>query len=521
LPTRKIVLSPQRVKPLRPSRDIPAYRKKALPLLAARKNAMMEPRAVIGLEIHVQITSLKTKLFCGCRSDYRRAQPNTHVCPVCLGLPGALPVTNEEAVHKAIQLCLAINGKVAKVLRFDRKHYFYPDLPKNYQITQYLEPICRGGYVEIETPSGAKRVRIRRINIEEDPGRIVYPGGSPHTSPYVLVDYNRSGIALLEIVTEPDMSSPEEAAAFLEKLRSIVEHLGICDCGLEGSMRADANISIEGGERVEIKNITGIQEVKRALAYEYTRQLDLVLKGLKVRRETRHWDPVRKVTLPARAKEAEEDYRYMPEPNLPPIPIPEDLVAKLRESLPELPDARVKRLIEQYGLRPQTAKVLVSRKVLADFFEDAAKMYRGDVGRLANYIVNDLLNWLKDEDLRPLYSRVKPSHVARVMELVDSGVISIRQAKELAEHLVRTGEEPDKLVEKLGYTRIADPEKLRPIVEKVIRENPRAVRDALRNPRAINFLVGMIMRETRGRADPVVARRLVEEALRKLRRSES
>jgi aspartyl-tRNA(Asn)/glutamyl-tRNA(Gln) amidotransferase subunit B len=212
-------------------------------------------KAVIGLEVHVQITSLKTKLFCGCSADYRGAPPNTHVCPVCLGLPGALPVVNMEAVKKAIQLCLAIGGRVAEWLRFDRKHYFYPDLPKNYQITQYLEPICRGGSIEIDTPKGPKRIRIRRINLEEDPGRIVYPAGNPLASPYVFVDYNRSGVALLEIVTEPDMESPEEAIAFLEKLHSIVEHLGICDCRLEGSMRVDANVSIEGGERVEIKNI--------------------------------------------------------------------------------------------------------------------------------------------------------------------------------------------------------------------------------------------------------------------------
>ena len=474
-------------------------------------------RAVIGLEVHVQITSLKTKLFCSCSADYRGAPPNTHVCPVCLGLPGALPVVNMEAVKKAIQLCLAIGGRVAKWLRFDRKHYFYPDLPKNYQITQYLEPICRGGSVEIETPKGPKRVRIRRINIEEDPGRIVYPGGSPLASPYVLVDYNRSGVALLEIVTEPDMETPEEAVAFLEKLHSIVEHLDICDCRLEGSMRVDANVSIEGGERVEIKNIGGITEVKKALYYEITRQRDLLMKGVKVRRETRHWDPIRGVTLPARVKETEEDYRYMPDPNLPPIRISEKLVEQLRRSLPELPDARAKRLVEQYGLRVEDAKRLVSRKVLADFFEDAAKLYRGDYARMANYLLNDLLNWLKDEDLRGLYSKVKPEYLAKVMELLDRGVISIRQAKEMAEHIAKKGADPEKLVKELGYTRITDETLLRRIVEEVFAENPKAVRDALENPKAINFLVGMVMRKTRGRADPKLARRLVEERLSQLK----
>ncbi|KSW12009.1 glutamyl-tRNA amidotransferase [Pyrodictium occultum] len=477
-----------------------------------------EARATIGLEVHVQLTSLKTKLFCSCSADYRGAPPNTHVCPVCLGLPGALPVVNRKAVEKAIQVCLAVNGSVARMLRFDRKHYFYPDLPKNYQITQYLEPICTGGYVEIDTPKGSKRVRLRRINIEEDPGRIVYPGGSPLTSPYVLVDYNRSGVALLEIVTEPDLETPEEAIAFLEKLRSILEHLGACDCGLEGAMRVDANVSVEGGERVEVKNIGSFHEVKRALAYEITRQRDVLLKGGRVRRETRHWDPVRKVTLPARVKETEEDYRYMPDPNLPPVAIPGELVEKLRATLPELPDARARRLEKQYGLRPQVARVLVSRKVLADFFEDAARLYSGSYDRMANYLVNDLLNWLKDDDLAGLYRRVKPEHLAKVMRLLDRGVISIRQAKEMAEHIAKRGADPEKLVDELGFRRIADPEKLRPVVEEVLRENPKAVEDALRNPKAVNFLVGMVMRKTRGRADPAVARRLVLERLEGLRR---
>ncbi|BES81985.1 Asp-tRNA(Asn)/Glu-tRNA(Gln) amidotransferase subunit GatB [Pyrodictium abyssi] len=474
-------------------------------------------RTVIGLEVHVQLTSLRTKLFCSCSADYRGAPPNTHVCPVCLGLPGALPVVNEEAVRKAIQVCLAVNGHVARLLRFDRKHYFYPDLPKNYQITQYLEPICTGGYIEVETPEGPKRIRLRRINIEEDPGRIVYPGGGPLTSPYVLVDYNRSGVALLEIVTEPDIGSPEEAVAFLEKLRSILEHLGVCDCGLEGAMRVDANVSVEGGERVEVKNIGSFHEVKRALAYEITRQRDLLLKGKPVRRETRHWDPIRKVTLPARVKETEEDYRYMPDPNLPPVPIPRSLVEELRETLPELPDARAKRLEREYGLRPQVARVLVTRKVLADFFEDAAKLYQGSYERMANYLVNDLLNWLKDDDLAGLYERVKPEHLAKLMKLLDSGVISIRQAKEMAEHIAKRGVDPEKLVDELGFRRIADPEKLRPIVEEVFQENPKAVEDALRNPKAVNFLVGMVMRKTRGRADPAVARRLVVEKLDEIR----
>ena len=474
--------------------------------------------ARIGLEIHVQLTSLRTKLFCSCSADYRRSPPNTHVCPVCLGLPGALPVVNRKAVEHAIAVCLALNGEVAERLVFERKHYFYPDLPKNYQITQYSEPICRNGFVEVAVAGRTKRIRIRRINLEEDPGRIVYPAGSPLTSPYVLVDYNRSGVALLEIVTEPDMETPEEAVAFLEKLRSILEHLGVCDCGLEAAMRVDANVSVEGGERVEVKNIGSVKEVEKALTYEIVRQSQAIMRGERVRRETRHWDPIRKVTVPARVKEYEEDYRYMPDPNLPPTPIPRRLVEEVKARLPELPDARVKRFVSQYGLREETAKVLVyTSKVLADFFEDVVKLYPANPQRTANYIVNDLLNWLKDEDLKPLYTRVRPEHVAKLMKLLDEGVISIRQAKEMAEHIVRKGADPEELARQ-GMTRIADENLLRKIVREVFEENPKAVKDALEKPKAVNFLVGMVMRKTRGRADPKLARRLVLEELERVRR---
>ncbi len=481
----------------------------------------MEPaklKAKIGLEIHVQLTSLKTKLFCSCSADYRKSPPNTHVCPVCLGLPGALPTINRKAVEHAIAVCLALNGEVADTLIFERKHYFYPDLPKNYQITQYSKPICRNGFVEINVKGRSKTIRIRRINLEEDPGRLVYPTGNPLTSPYVLVDYNRSGVALLEIVTEPDMETPEEATFFLEKLRSILEHLGVCDCGLEAAMRVDANISVEGGERVEVKNIGSIKEVERALRYEILRQTQILAKGGKVARETRHWDPVRKVTVTARVKEYEEDYRYMPDPNLPPVPIPLSLVEKVKASLPELPDARVKRFVQEYGLSEKLARVLVyTSKTLADFFEDVVKLYPVKPERTANYIVNDLLNWLKDEDLKPLYTRLKPAHVAKLMKLLDKGVISIRQAKELAEHLVRKGVDPEKWVKEQGFTKIADINLLSKVVEEVFKEYPKAVEDALQKPKAINFLVGMVMRKTRGRADPKLARELVEKKLAELK----
>ncbi len=471
----------------------------------------------IGLEIHVQINTLKTKLFCGCSSNYRGMPPNTNVCPVCLGLPGALPVVNEKAIEKAVMLCLALRGKVASKVRFDRKHYFYPDLPKNYQITQYTEPICRDGLIEYEYKGTSKAVRIRRINLEEDPGRIVYERGDPRTSPFSLIDYNRSGVALLEIVTEPDFKEPEEVESFLEKLRSILEHLEICDCGLEGAFRVDANISVSGGQRVEVKNIGSIEETVKALAYELARQRDLVMKGLAVRRETRHWDPVRKVTLPARTKEYEEDYRYMPDPNLPPIPLTREYIEKLSKALPELPDQRIERMARQYNLTKPLAKVLVSRKKLADFFEEVVHIYPSNPRRTANYLVNDLLNWLKDEGLRGLYSKVKPEYLANLMRLLDEGKISIRQAKELAEHIAKRGIDPARLVAEMGMEKISDESFLSRVVDEVFREYPKAVQDALRSPKAVNFLVGMVMKKTRGRADPSITRRLVEERLEQLR----
>ena len=468
----------------------------------------------IGLEVHVQITKLKSKLFCRCSANYRGAEPNTLVCPVCLGLPGSLPVINREAVYKAIRLCLALRGGVAKRLRFDRKHYFYPDLPKNYQITQYIEPICRGGYVELEY---GKKVRIKRINLEEDPGRIVYPGQDPLTSPYSLIDYNRSGIALLEVVTEPDISSPEEAVEFLSKLRSILEHLDICDCGLEGAMRVDANVSIAGGERVEVKNIGSISDVGRALLFEITRQRDLLSKGTRARRETRHWDSIRKITISSRVKEEEEDYRYMPDPNLPTIEIPSELVDRLKKTLPELPEERVRRFVREYYVSEKLARVLVSRKILADFFEDAVKHYPGGSSDIAKYLVNDLLNWLKDENLGSLYVKVKPAYVAKVIEMMNKGVISVRQAKELAEYIAR-GEDPEQIIRERGLTKISDESLIVEVAEEVFNEYPKAVHDALVNPKAVNYLVGMIMKKTMGRADPVIARRIVLKLLEEVRK---
>lgn len=470
----------------------------------------------IGLEVHVQLTSLKTKLFCSCPADYRGKPPNVNVCPVCLGLPGTLPRVNREAIVSAIKVALALNSDINRVLSWARKHYFYPDLPKGYQISQYdgkgVSTLSKGGYVDIRVNGVMKRIRIRRINVEEDPARIVYPTGDAETSRYVLIDYNRSGIALLEIVTEPDMSSPEEAVAFLTKLRSILEHLGVADLSLEGSMRADVNISLEGGERVEIKNVSGLKDVEQAIRYELARQRDILEKKGTVARETRHWDAARRVTKSARAKEEEEDYRYMPDPNLPLYIITDEMIESVRETLPELPEERAARYIAQHGLSEYLAHVLVSYKALADYYDRVAEVsgVRGD--RVAGLIVNDLLGWLPGGELSDLPRIVPPEVFGEMVRMLSANEITIKMAKEMIPYLVK-GERPREVVERMGWNVIRDRELLERIVDQVLKENPGIVKDIERNPRAIQFIVGKALEKTGKRGDPRVIAEIVRERL--------
>ncbi len=475
----------------------------------------------IGLEVHCQLTALRSKLFCGCSSDYRGAPPNSLVCPVCLGLPGSLPTLNCRAVDLAVMVALALGCKIAETTFFFRKNYYYPDLPKNFQISQYDRaggvPIASDGRITFAVNKERKTVRVRRVHLEEDPGKLQYPG-SIETAPYALVDYNRSGVALLEIVTEPELKSPREARLFLQKLRSILEHLGVSDGGLEGAMRCDANISFAGGRRVEVKNITSFKEVERALGFEVVRQRDLVKRGVSVKMETRHWDDVKRVTISLRTKEEEQDYRYFPELDLVPICISAEKVAKLLGSIPELPDARRERFVKDYTLPEYDAEVLTSDRAMADFFEACVAMYNTPKP-VANWLMGDVLQCLYSLDVDIGKAKITPEHLAEMLKLMDDGVISIKIAKKILWEVMKTGMMPSRIVEEQGMIRITDRETLARFSDKVFTDYPQAVQDALVDDKAVHYLVGQLMALTKGRADPELANQIIKEKLKDLKGS--
>jgi aspartyl-tRNA(Asn)/glutamyl-tRNA(Gln) amidotransferase subunit B len=471
----------------------------------------------IGLEVHCQLTNLKTKLFCGCNTSYRGKEPNSLVCPVCMGLPGTLPVLNEKALQDAIMLSLAINANISDKTSFFRKNYFYPDMPKNFQISQYDKaggiPLASEGHIMLDD----KKIRIRRIQLEEDPGKLSYEG-TIESSSYALVDYNRAGISLLEVVTEPDMNSPKEARIFVEKLRSILEHLEISDGSLEGSMRSDANISLSGGKRVEIKNISSFKEIERALNFEITRQRSLISRGIRVGQETRHWDETRRITISLRTKEEEEDYRYFPEPDLVPLLISKNQIKKIQMMMPELPDSRNKRFIDQYNLTPQNAEILTREKNLADFFEESAKSYN-NYREISNWLTGDLQAYMNSKNLGINEIKITTIHLTELLKLNENGIISRKIAKSILYDMLSSGKMPDVIIKEKGFVKITNKNFIEQIVEKTLHKNFRAAKDALVDKKAINYLMGLVMKESQGKIDPNLANRILKNKLSEMKKT--
>ncbi len=457
----------------------------------------------IGLELHVQLNKLKTKVFCGCTTDYHNDPPNSHVCPVCLGLPGALPVINKKAVESAIKVGLALNCKVEEHTQFYRKNYYYPDLPKGFQITQYDFPISSHGYVMIEGEDGEHRVGITRAHMEEDPGRLVHEG-TIDKSKYTLIDYNRSGMALLEVVSEPDMRSPKEARRYLDKLRNILEYLDVFDGNLEGALRVDANISIMGGQRAEIKNISSHKGAERALLYEIVRQKNVLRRGGVVVLETRHFDEAREITLSMRSKEEAHDYRYFPEPDLVPLKI-SGWAPAIKETLPELPDARRMRFVEQYGIMDDHAKALTSELKLAIFYEGVANKI--DPKMAAVWICDVLKGELNYRDLT--IESFKKEHMLSVIGLLASKKITEDGAVDIIRTLLDKGGSPEEIVKEKGLV-IVEGDIVSTATEEAIKENPQAVADfKAGKEKALNSLVGAVMKKTKGRADARAAREVL------------
>ncbi|MBN2153364.1 MAG: Asp-tRNA(Asn)/Glu-tRNA(Gln) amidotransferase subunit GatB [Candidatus Lokiarchaeota archaeon] len=473
-------------------------------------------QVIIGLEVHIQLNKLRTKLWCSCTSAYHGKEPNTVLCPVCLALPGTLPVLNKRAVEFAILLGLALKGDVQKETFFYRKNYYYPDMCKNFQISQYDKaggvPICVGGELAFRAGKEARTVHFMRVHMEEDPGRLAYDG-SITTSPVAYVDYNRHGMALLEAVTEPELRSPEEARAFLKKLRAIVEHLGIADLGLEGSMRCDANISYKGHARVEVKNISSMKEVEKALMFEMMRQKQKIKGGGEIVQETRHWDEVRRVTVSLRTKETEKDYRYFPEPDLVPVAIDKKMLDAARKAMPELPDARIQRIVKQYQIPEYDASVLCDSKAMADFYEATVKIF-DDPKDVSNWLMGDVSRRLNEDLVEIEETKLTPKALAQMLRLIKDGTITGKIAKGLVKGML-SGAMPADLVKEHAVKRIDDAALLGNLAREVIVENPKVVAEVKegKNPRTFEFLVGQVMKKTKGQADPELTREILKELL--------
>ncbi len=487
-----------------------------------------EYEVVIGMEVHAQLLT-KSKMFCPCSAAYADSPPNTHVCPVCLGMPGVLPVINRQAIEYTLMTGLALNCDIPERAKFDRKNYPYPDLMKGYQISQYDLPLCVNGWLEIDLDGETRRIGVTRVHLEEDTARLTHrtdETGEDHS----LVDVNRSGVPLMELVSEPDIRSAEEARLYLMKLQQILRFLGVSHANMEeGNMRCEPNVSLrppgqaEFGEKVELKNINSFRAVYLAIQYEVERQSKLLDAGEPVVQETRGWREDEGHTVSQRGKEYADDYRYFPEPDLPPLTFSRDYVEDLRARLPELPDVRCRRFIDEYGLTPYEANLLTASRARADYYEQALEEARGDDERLrrrakavANWVLGDFARLLNAEGIEIDEAKVAPKDLHDLMVLIEEGTVSITGAKGVFEEMFRGGKAPRAVVEEQGLTQISAADELAAVVEQVVAENPKPVADYRGGKEeAIKFLVGQVMRATRGRAKPDLARQLLQEQLGK------
>lgn len=471
----------------------------------------MKYETVVGLEVHVEL-STKTKIFCGCSTEFGK-EPNSHCCPICLGMPGAMPLMNKSVVEYATKAGLALNCEIAEFSRFDRKNYFYPDLPKAYQISQYYIPLAKNGYIEIEPDGKKKRIGIRIMHMEEDAGKLIHEEGSA----YSLVDLDRAGVPLVEIVSEPDIRSGEEAWLYLNNLKTILQYIEVSDCKMEeGSLRCDINISLrpegskEFGTKVEVKNLGSFRAVRRAIEYEEKRQKEILESGGKVLQETRRWDEVRGITTYMRGK---VENRYSPEPNMAPIMINKDWKDEILSQIPELPDAKKTRFMKEYGLPEYDASVITASKILSNFYEECVKYYH-DPKVVSNWVMVELMSILNDTGQGIKDLKFTPKQLCDMLAMIDKGTISGKIAKEVFREMFDTGKSPETIVKEKGLVQISDKGQLESIAKQVIDNNPKSVEDYKNGKKkALGFLVGQVMKETKGKANPQMVNTILNRLL--------
>ncbi len=475
-----------------------------------------EYESVIGLEVHAEL-STKTKIFCSCPTKFG-ASPNTQTCPICMAMPGTLPVLNEKVVEYAVKAGLATNCTISKDSKNDRKNYYYPDLPKSYQISQYDKPLCENGYIEIDTKNGKKKIRILRIHIEEDAGKLNHDdfgGGS-------LVDLNRAGVPLIEIVSEPDISSSEEAEAYLRKLKAILEYIEVSDCKMqEGSYRADVNVSVKKktdeklGTRTEMKNMNSFRSITRGIDYEIDRQIDLLEDGKQVEQQSLRWDDVSGKTFSMRDKEDAQDYRYFPDPDLVAIRLSNEYVENIRKNLPELPEKRRERYLNEYKMTEKETDIIVSSKYLSDLFEEAADICKNRKA-VSNWIISDISRILNEKELEPADIPFTAEQLAHLVMIIDKGTISSSIGKKVLEELFENPREPEDIVKEKGWVQISDEGEIKKIVAEILANNQQSVSDyKAGKDKALGFLVGQAMKATKGKANPQLLNKLFIEELKK------